>query len=53
MTEVRELTPYERFVEATKRVLAVPKKDVDKAMRAWRRRRNKRKGSGGERVQGR
>jgi transposase len=34
-----EPTPYERFVEAMKRVLSVPKKDVDKAIREWRRRR--------------
>jgi hypothetical protein len=42
MTEAREPTPYERFVEATKRVLSVPKRDVDKAMLAWKRRRKKR-----------
>jgi hypothetical protein len=46
MTEAREPTPYERFVEATKRVLSVPKKDVDKAMRAWRRRRQNKKRRG-------
>jgi transposase len=38
-----EPTPYERFVEATKRVLSVSKKDVDKAMREWRRRRRNKK----------
>ncbi|HEV8308807.1 MAG TPA: hypothetical protein VGW35_14190 [Methylomirabilota bacterium] len=39
-----EPTPYERFVEATKRVLSVPKKDVEKAMRQWRRRRQRKQG---------
>jgi hypothetical protein len=43
MKEAPEPTPYERFVEATRRVLAVPKKDMDKAMRAWRRRRQQTK----------
>jgi len=48
MTEPREPTPYERFVEATKRVLAEPKKDVKKAMREWRRRRRRAKQRGGK-----
>ena len=43
MKEAREPTPYERFVEATKRVLSVPKKDVQRAMREWRRRRRNKK----------
>jgi hypothetical protein len=43
MKEASEPTPYERFVEAARRVLSVPKKDVDKAMRAWRRRRKRAK----------
>jgi hypothetical protein len=38
-----EPTPYERFVEATKRVLSVSKKEVDKATREWRRRRQARR----------
>lgn len=32
-------TPWERFVEATRRIVAVPKKDVDKAMKEWKARR--------------
>ena len=39
----RPLTPYERFVAATKRVLAVSKKELDKREAAWRERRAKRK----------
>jgi hypothetical protein len=37
----RELTPWERFVDATRRIVAVPKKDVDKAMRDWREQRRR------------
>lgn len=37
--EPRPPTPYERFVEATKRILSVPKKDVEKAMLRLRRKR--------------
>lgn len=33
----RPLTPYERFVEATKLVLSVSKKEVNKAMKEYRR----------------
>jgi len=32
----RPLTPYERFVEATKRVLSVSKKELEKREKAWR-----------------
>ena len=32
-------TPYERFVEATKRVLSVSKKELEKREKAWRRKR--------------
>jgi hypothetical protein len=32
-------TPYERFVEATKQILAVPKEELDKRAEAWRKRR--------------
>jgi hypothetical protein len=31
--EPRPPTPYERFVEATRAILSVPKKDVEKAMK--------------------
>jgi len=40
-------TPDERFVEATKLVLSVPKKEVDKAMRAFRSRRKRRRRKSG------
>jgi hypothetical protein len=36
---VRPPTPYERFVEATKLIVSVPKKEVDKAMRRLRNKR--------------
>lgn len=38
-----ELTPWERFVDATRRIVSVPKKDVDKAMRRWKARRKARR----------
>jgi hypothetical protein len=42
----RELTPWEKFVAATRQIVAVPKKDVDKAMKEWKERRKKdRRGS--------
>ena len=44
MKEARDLTPYERFVEATKRVLSVPRRDLDKAMQEWRKRRDRTRG---------
>ncbi len=34
-----ELTPWEKFVETTKRVLAVPKAELDKRETAWRKKR--------------
>jgi hypothetical protein len=37
-----ELTPWERFVHATRRIVAAPKKDVDKAMKEWKARRKSR-----------
>ena len=37
----KEPTPYERFVEATKAILSVPKKEVDKAIRQIRSRRKR------------
>ncbi len=44
MKEAREPTEYERFVWAMRRILSVPKAEVDKARRAWsRRRRSKRR----------
>ena len=36
-------TPYERFVAATKAIVSVPKKDVEKAMRQWKRRRTRKR----------
>lgn len=41
-----DATPWERFVDATKRIVAVPKKDVEKAMKARRRRRQRRQTKG-------
>lgn len=38
----RPPTPYERFVEATKAILSVPKKDVEKDMRKLRQQRKRR-----------
>jgi hypothetical protein len=44
--ESRPLTPYEKFVAATKRVLAVSKAELDKREAAWRKKRRlKRRGS--------
>ena len=40
--EPRPPTPYERFVSAMRRVLSVPKKELDKREAAWRKRRRKR-----------
>ena len=39
----RPLTPYERFVLATKRVLSVSKEELDKREAVWRKRRAGRK----------
>jgi len=39
----RPPTPYERFVAATKAILSVPKKEVDKAMRELRSKRKRRR----------
>jgi hypothetical protein len=38
----KPLTPYERFVAATKAIVSVPKKEVDKAIRARHKKRPKR-----------
>jgi hypothetical protein len=35
----RPLTPYERFVAATKRVLSVSKEELEKREAAWRKKR--------------
>ena len=37
--EPRRPTPYEKFVEATKRVLSVSKKELEKREKAWKRKR--------------
>lgn len=39
-----EPTPWEKFVETTRRVLSVPKAELDKREKVWRERR-KRRGS--------
>ena len=39
----RDPMPYERFLEAMKAILSVPKKDVEKDMRALRGKRMRRK----------
>ena len=40
-----EPSPFERFTEFTRRILAVPKSEIDRRHREWkRRRRNKTKG---------
>jgi len=41
----RQLTPYERFVAATRRVLSVSKEELDKREAAWRKRREKKRKS--------
>ena len=38
-----KLTPYERFVAATKRVLTVSKEELEKRETAWRKKRARRK----------
>lgn len=40
--EVKPQTPYERFVAATKAIVSVPKKDVEKDIRALRKKRKRR-----------
>jgi hypothetical protein len=40
-------TPYERFVEATKAILSVPKKEVDKEMQKLRSKRRRRRNKTG------
>jgi hypothetical protein len=40
--ETKPLTPYERFVAATKAIVSVPKKDVEKDIRALRKKRKRR-----------
>ena len=37
----RPPTPYERFRAAVKQVLSVPKQELDKREKAWRKRREK------------
>jgi hypothetical protein len=39
--ETRDQTPWEKFVDATRRILSVPKADVEKAMRDARRKRRR------------
>lgn len=43
--DTNNLTPYERFVAATKAIVSVPKKDVEQAMQTLRRRRKNKKAS--------
>jgi hypothetical protein len=38
-----DVTPWERFVDATKRVLSVPKADLDKAVQEQRSRKKSKK----------
>jgi len=40
--ETKPPTPYERFVAATKAIVSVPKKDVDKEIRELRKKRKRR-----------
>jgi hypothetical protein len=40
--EAKPLTPYERFVAATKAIVSVTKKDVEKDIRALRKKRKRR-----------
>jgi hypothetical protein len=40
--EAKPLTPYERFLAATKAIVSVPKKDVEKDIRALRKKRKRR-----------
>ena len=37
------LTPYERFVAATRQVLSVSKAELEKREKAWRKKRGRRK----------
>jgi len=41
--EKREPTAYEKFVEATKRVVSIPIAEVDKAAKEWRAKRKRRR----------
>lgn len=43
MSDARPPTPYERFVAATRAILSVPKKDVEKDIRRLRNKRRRRK----------
>ena len=39
--EAKPLTPYERFMAATKAIVSVLKKDLEKDMRAFRKKRKR------------
>ncbi len=39
----KEPTPWDRFRDATKRVLSVPKAEIDKREKAWRKKRQKKR----------
>ena len=43
MDEKREKTPYEKFVEATKRILSVSKKELDRREVEWRKKREEKR----------
>jgi hypothetical protein len=46
MSDARPPTAYERFVAATRAILSVPKKEVEKDMRALRRKRQRQRKKG-------
>ena len=41
-----EPSPFERFTEFARNILAVPKSEIDKRRREWRRRRRNKKKAG-------
>lgn len=42
-TPAREPTPFERFTDFTRRIIAVPKAEVEKQKRSYRQRRRSKK----------
>lgn len=44
-SDTKALTPYERFIAATKQILSVSKTELEKREKAWRKRRQRKKRS--------
>lgn len=42
MNEPKELTPFERFEKVMKKIVSVPKKEIDKREKKWKKEQKKR-----------